>query len=677
MLKILVTDVDGDGATFGTFPVFFTSTSQTDNSSIFATFFPVSATNPSQFWTVTWSWTGIAHSMLLGPEVFFDFDDIAETDSGSYTTVLDPFPLTPVTYSVNPLPTIEMQTYDYIGSVGNDTFIFSCPAVPLGWFGYHYPYPLAFSAGGTARGYDGEDDFSGGNGNDSFFGGNGNDTLSGGVGVDALFGGDGDDHLGDSGGGGDTLDGGSGYDRASLDRSSSATALTLIFDPASGLSQPWSDGTSIVGVEQLWLTLGSANDQVTMVLGPSVTQSQYVNFGEGIDRAFIDLTGFSTGLTVSVLWSSTNTFSVLGEQGELYRADQVEVLDVRGGAGNDSLSSAEGNDTLRGNNGNDILYGGAGNDGIFGGVGNDLIDGGEGADALIGGAGNDTYVVNSSRDRVFETTTTTSGIDAGGIDTVQSVVSFNLDASSGVRFVERLTLTGTANINGTGNALANILTGNAGNNVLNGGLGNDTMIGGAGNDTYIVDSTRDRVFETTTTTSGIDAGGIDMVQSAVSFNLDASTGVRCVEQLALTGTESINGTGNALANILTGNAGNNVLNGGLGNDTMIGGAGNDTFVFNTALGAGSVDRITDFSVLDDTIRLDDAKFVGLATGNLAESAFAANLTGRATDGLDRIIYETDTGRLYFDADGSGAGARVHFATLSASLALTNADFFVF
>ena len=260
---------------------------------------------------------------------------------------------------------------------------------------------------------------------------------------------------------------------------------------------------------------------------------------------------------------------------------------------------------------------------------------------------------------------------------MQSAVTFNLDASAGVRFVERLTLTGTGNISATGNALANILTGNAGNNVLNGGLGNDTMIGGAGNDIFVVNAAGDRVFETTTTASLIDAGGIDTVQSAVNFNLNANAGVRFVERLTLTGTGAINGTGNALANILTGNAGNNVLNGGGGNDTLIGGAGNDTFVFNTALNATNVDRISDFNVTDDTIRLDDVAFAGLASGTLVESAFAANLTGVATDALDRVIYETDTGRVYFDADGNGVGARVHYATVTANLALTNSDFFVF
>lgn len=110
---------------------------------------------------------------------------------------------------------------------------------------------------------------------------------------------------------------------------------------------------------------------------------------------------------------------------------------------------------------------------------------------------------------------------------------------------------------------------------------------------------------------------------------------------------------------------------------MIGGAGNDSFVFNTAFGATNIDRITDFNVVDDGIWIDDAIATGLARGLLVATAFAANADGLATDGLDRIIYETDTGNLYFDADGSGAAARVQFARLTANLALTNADFFVF
>ncbi|NCM98108.1 MAG: calcium-binding protein, partial [Rhodobacterales bacterium] len=135
-------------------------------------------------------------------------------------------------------------------------------------------------------------------------------------------------------------------------------------------------------------------------------------------------------------------------------------------------------------------------------------------------------------------------------------------------------------------------------------------------------------------------------------------------------------TGNALANSLSAGLGNDALNGGAGNDLLTGGIGSDAFVFNTALSAGNIDRITDFSVVDDTIRLENAIFTGLANGVLTAAAFVANATGLAGDASDRIIFETDTGNLFFDADGTGAAARVQFAHLNAGLALTNADFLV-
>lgn len=240
------------------------------------------------------------------------------------------------------------------------------------------------------------------------------------------------------------------------------------------------------------------------------------------------------------------------------------------------------------------------------------------------------------------------------------------------RLIGRL---GSDRLNGSKGA--DYMSGGAGHDTLNGGLGNDRMLGGAGNDVYFVNVTGDRVFETTTTVSATDAGGTDTVRSAVSFNLDANAGARFVERLTLTGTDNTTGTGNALANVLVGNSGNNVLSGGLGNDTLLGGAGNDTFVFNTAPSDTNVDRITDFNVAEDTVRLDDMVFAGLVVGTLVATAFAANLTGAATHALDRIIYETDTGRVFFDLDGNGIGSRGHFATLTANLDLTNADFFVF
>jgi Ca2+-binding RTX toxin-like protein len=127
------------------------------------------------------------------------------------------------------------------------------------------------------------------------------------------------------------------------------------------------------------------------------------------------------------------------------------------------------------------------------------------------------------------------------------------------------------------------------------------------------------------------------------------------------------------ADTLYGGAGNDVLYGGNGLDRLEGGAGADSFVFNTAL-AGSVDTIADFSVIDDRILLENAIFTALTVaGPLAATAFA---TGAATTAAHRVIYNSATGQLLYDADGNGAGAAVHFATLSTGLAMTAADFLI-
>ncbi|MGD9978957.1 MAG: calcium-binding protein, partial [Hyphomonadaceae bacterium] len=112
-----------------------------------------------------------------------------------------------------------------------------------------------------------------------------------------------------------------------------------------------------------------------------------------------------------------------------------------------------------------------------------------------------------------------------------------------------------------------------------------------------------------------------------------------------------------------------------GSDRLAGGAGADAFVFSTALGAGNVDEITDFSVVDDTIQLDRSIFTAIGSGALDPDAF--HIGSAAADAEDRIVYNSATGALYYDADGSGAGAAVLFATLSTGLALTQADFFGF
>ncbi|HKQ82378.1 MAG TPA: calcium-binding protein, partial [Steroidobacteraceae bacterium] len=199
-----------------------------------------------------------------------------------------------------------------------------------------------------------------------------------------------------------------------------------------------------------------------------------------------------------------------------------------------------------------------------------ILDGGAGADTLVGGAGNDTYVVDDASDVVTEAT-------SAGTDLVQASVTYTLASN-----IENLTLTGTTAIDGTGNALANVLTGNSANNTLNGGTGADTLIGGQGNDTYVVDSTSDVVTE-------VANEGTDLVQSSVTHTLSSN-----VENLTLTGTTAINGTGNTLDNVLTGNSANNTLAGGAGNDSLDGGSsgtdvlqggtGNDTYIVNRSTG---------------------------------------------------------------------------------------------
>ncbi len=134
--------------------------------------------------------------------------------------------------------------------------------------------------------------------------------------------------------------------------------------------------------------------------------------------------------------------------------------------------------------------------------------------------------------------------------------------------------------------------------------------------------------------------------------------------------------GSAGRDVLDGGAGNDRLGGGAGRDLLTGGAGRDTFVFDTSP-RRNVDVIADFNAPADTFRLDDAVYKALTAGTLKTGAFAANMTGQATDANDRVIYERDSGKLFFDRDGSGDAARIQFAVLDPRLALSHIDFVIF
>ena len=179
--------------------------------------------------------------------------------------------------------------------------------------------------------------------------------------------------------------------------------------------------------------------------------------------------------------------------------------------------------------------------------------------------------------------------------------------------VENLTLSGSAVIDGTGNTLDNVLTGNSADNVLSGLDGNDTLTGGLGNDT------------------------------------------------------------------LLGVIGNDRLVGGAGNDTLNGGAGTDTFVFDTAPNAlTNLDTLQDFTSGADKLSFSRAVFTGFAaTGAMSVDAFWSGAgVNTAHDATDRFIYNTTTGALWYDADGTGSTAAVQVALLTGAPALAYTDFLI-
>jgi Ca2+-binding RTX toxin-like protein len=354
----------------------------------------------------------------------------------------------------------------------------------------------------------------------------------------------------------------------------------------------------------------------------------------------------------------------------------------------ETLSGTDFVDSLEGGGGNDTLAGAAGRDTLRGGSGADSLDGGAGSDTLDGGGGADTYVV-SSGDVLMET-------PDGGTDTVQATASWTLG-----RNLEHLQLHGAAPANGTGNKLDNRIAGNGGPNQLVGQAGDDTLLGNGGNDTltggdgadvlqggsggdlYRVDS-----GDTVKEKSG---AGHDTVSSADAWTLAAN-----VEDLVLTGTAAVAGAGNAQSNTLTGNkadnrldglggadqlaggAGADTLAGGAGSDTLTGGDGADVFLFDSApAGTQNVDRVTDFLHGTDRIGLDLSTFVVPGSGAALDPGAFASGAGLKTaqDADDRVIYNTSTGALYYDADGSaGASAAVRFAKLQGNPVLDAGDF---
>ena len=373
------------------------------------------------------------------------------------------------------------------------------------------------------------------------------DRILGLAGNDTLLGYDGADEL-DGGEGADSMEGSWGDDTYRVDNVSDL----VVEQTNQGHDRVFSSVTHTlrVNVEDLELT-GNANLNGT---GNSLANRIVGNAGNNSlnGAAGADLLEGGLGDDIYVVDNASDVVLETANEGTDLVQASVSV-DLSSNVENLTLTgSAVVNGT--GNELNNVLIGNGVANVLTGLAGDDNLNGGAGADIMTGGAGSDVYAVDNAGDAVVE-------LASEGTDRVDSSVSYTLSAN-----VENLTLTGTGNINATGNELSNSLTGNAGVNVLNGGAGADSMTGGTGNDTYVVDNAGDVVTEAT-------SAGTDLVQSSISYTLGAN-----LENLTLTGTTNIDATGNSAVNTLTGNSGNNVLDGGAGADALTGGAGDDTYV---------------------------------------------------------------------------------------------------
>lgn len=485
------------------------------------------------------------------------------------------------------------------------------------------------------------------------------------------------------------------------------------------------------------ITLGGGNDTI--------------DGGEGTDTIVTSIPISSTNFVISYN-DSSKTFALLNGSDLKLNVHDVERIKFQGDANSYGL--------IGGSQNADVLNGTVKSDFIYGGAGDDTIDGLSGADRMVGGIGNDAYIVDNLKDYIEE------GVE-GGSDTVKSSVTYILGD-----YIENLTLTASAKINGTGNALPNVISGNdndnlldgkSGNDTINGNAGNDTitvgygyktidggagsadiarftssvsltsinlsyssdnssinayasvgtdtlsatiknvekftffngttsktysvftaltatvngssgqdillggvgndtldglagadyMNGGSGNDTYIVDNVGDVIKEDI---SG-SYGGTDVVKSSLTFTLASLTNV---ENLTLTGSGAISGTGNSGNNYITGNSGNNTLDGGTGNDTLEGGQGNDYYVVDsigdvvkelTGAGTDTVFSSINYTLPDNVENLSlsgvgDLAATGNGLGNIIIGNSGNNslngglgkdtLTGG--DGIDHFIY---------------------------------------
>ena len=495
------------------------------------------------------------------------------------------------------------------------------------YFGIDYGGVLATSNPSAGLFFSDLDVTSGSKKADTMIGAEGPETLRGLGGNDHLLGNGGGDRL-EGGLGNDVLEGGVGNDRlfggddndtlyggAGSDRLFGENGNDLLV-PGSGFDDV--DGGA--GIDRLWLDYGSS------------TSSLYFQFAGSIATA--------GGFSISVA--------------------NIESVRIDGSNYSDVIAGTAFDDALHGGNGFDLLSGLEGNDFLDGGANS-------GPPTVLTSAGDaretavpiDHFFSLASDADIFDSTTMPHATLQVSVHSDQ----FEFDTESR-RYVSVAAASGstlTIDVDGTA-------------------FGVDTRVAIFDANGLLLAANDDGDYSS----SGLDPGTFSTTDSLLSFTF-ASAGTYTIEVTSIVGPDnhsssfdvniSLTEATVAVGDELFGGAGNDTLNGGLGNDVLNGGSGADRFLFDTALSASAnVDQIVDFSSIDDTIVLDRSVFTKLSTGILSDSRFYAGTA--AHDSTDRIIYDSTTGDLYYDSDGSGRAAQTLFAHVAPGTTLSRSDFLV-
>ncbi|MEH2202711.1 MAG: calcium-binding protein [Nostoc sp.] len=535
-------------------------------------------------------------------------------------------------------------------------------------------------------GTSGYDLLQGGTGNDTLTGGTGNDTLTGGGGKDKFVYnlGDGADTITDFGGIGKGTNPTAAVIAEVDTIKFQGTGLTarnlLLFQNGNNLEISFEGNANTLVILQNFKLENLENLKASgakPALGNIVFDGQNV-----ITDSFNVLDSNSTDTSLGI----KNTVTFLNDLNNNITGLEDSNDVVNGQGGNDKIDGLSGNDLLRGGAGDDTLIGGAGNDTLIGGTGNDslagnnLLSGGYGNDYLsISGYESFSYPDYDYNSRSSDKNTLNGG---AGDDNLNASGSTGNNLLSGDDGNDNLSISGYYE----GGNYQDYDSRSSGKNTLNGGAGKDTLSaggstgdnlisGGDGNDYLSISgyfkytpsdpySPRDVSITYDSRSSGnntLNGGTGDD-----NLNASNSKGNNLLDGGA--GNDYISASSAFGKNTIYGGTGNDILIGGFGNDALYGGTGTDTFVFNSY--NKGVDSIYDFNATNELIQVSAAGFGGgLSPGSLKTSQFTLGTS--ATTSNQRFIYNSATGGLFFDLDGSGSGfTQVKFAQLSTGLSLS-------